>query len=573
MKSNPFVKLKTPFENDVESWEIYPRPQMARDSYLSLCGEWELFLNNRNGTTHLGKIRVPFPPESRLSGIEQTLKTSEGFIYEKSFSVSSDFLNEKTLLHFGAVDQVVWVHLNGELLGTHVGGYLPFSFDITAHIRVGENTLTVMVWDDLDTECPYGKQRKKRGGMWYTPISGIWQNVWLESVPKNAFSSLRLTPTLQDITIEVEGGEDEKTLVIETPSGSLEHRFEGNKTTVRIENPQHWSPESPYLYHFTLSDGKDTVRSYFALRTIGIDRVNGKSYITLNGKPYFFHGLLDQGYFSDGIYLPASPEGFRFDIKTMKSLGFNMLRKHIKIEPDIFYYECDKQGMIVFQDMVNSGKYSFLVDTALPTIGMKKGISHRATDSQKYWFETACEETLRLLYNHPCVCYYTIFNEGWGQYDADRLYEKYKTMYPNYIFDATSGWFEEKKSDVKSEHIYFRKLDMKESDRPLVLSEFGGYSYKIKEHAFNLNQTYGYRFFNDRESFTKAIETLYGEEVAAMIPRGLCASVLTQVSDVEDETNGLFTYDRQVLKMDPDRMRAVSEMLFRRFHEFLGDHN
>ena len=569
MKKAEFMQLKTPFETDTENWDIYPRPQMARDSYLSLCGEWDLFQQKykEKEESSLGKIMVPFPPESRLSGIEQTLKVGERFIYKKTFSVSADFLNEKTLLHFGAVDQVTAVHLNGELLGAHTGGYLPFSFDITEHIRVGDNTLTVRAWDNLDTEIPYGKQRKKRGGMWYTPVSGIWQNVWLESVPKNAFSALRLTPTLQDITIEVEGGEDEKTLVIETPNGSLEHRFEGNKTTVRIENPQLWSPESPYLYHFTLSDGKDTVRSYFALRTIGIDRANGKNYITLNGKPYFFHGLLDQGYFSDGIYLPASPEGFRFDIKTMKSLGFNMLRKHIKIEPDIFYYECDKQGMIVFQDMVNSGKYSFLIDTALPTIGMKKGISHRATDSRKYRFETACDETLRLLYNHPCVCYYTIFNEGWGQYDADRLYEKYKAMYPNYIFDATSGWFEEKKSDVKSEHIYFRKLNMKESERPLVLSEFGGYSCKIKEHSFNLDQTYGYRFFHDKEAFMQAIEKLYNEEVSAMIERGLCAAVLTQVSDVEDETNGLLTYDRQVLKVDAERMRAVSQALLHTFEE------
>ena len=569
MKKAEFMQLKTPFENDTEAWDIYPRPQMARDSYLSLCGEWDFFhkKHKEKEASPLGKIIVPFPPESRLSGIEQTLKFGEWFIYKKTFSVSSDFLNEKTLLHFGAVDQVAWVHLNGEFLGTHVGGYLPFSFDITEHIRVGENTLTVRAWDNLDTEIPYGKQRKKRGGMWYTPVSGIWQSVWLESVPKNAFSALRLTPTLQDITIEVEGGEDEKTLVIETPSGPIEHRFNGNKTTVCIEDPQLWSPESPYLYNFTLSDGKDTVRSYFALRTIGIDRANGKNYITLNGKPYFFHGLLDQGYFSDGIYLPASPEGFRYDIKTMKALGFNMLRKHIKIEPDIFYYECDKQGMIVFQDMVNSGKYSFLIDTALPTIGMKKGISHRATDSRKYLFETACDETLRLLYNHPCVCYYTIFNEGWGQYDADRLYEKYKAMYPNYIFDATSGWFEEKNSDVKSEHIYFRKLDMKESERPLVLSEFGGYSCKIKEHSFNLDQTYGYRFFHDKEAFMQAIEKLYNEEVSAMIERGLCAAVLTQVSDVEDETNGFLTYDRQVLKVDAERMRAVSQALLHTFEE------
>ena len=569
MKKNQFVSLKTPFENDVESWDIYPRPQMARDSYLSLCGEWALFSVWKEKEAFIGNIRVPFPPESRLSGIEKTLKKGEAYCYIKKFTVKEDFLREKTLLHFGAVDQVALVDLNGELLGTHIGGYLPFSFDVTEYIHVGENTLTVMVWDDLDTEIPYGKQRKKRGGMWYTPVSGIWQNVWLESVPKNAFSSLRLTPTLHDITIEVEGGENEKTLVIETPNGSLEHRFEGNKTTVRIENPKLWSPESPYLYHFTLSDGKDTVRSYFALRTIGIDNVNGKNYITLNGKPYFFHGLLDQGYFSDGIYLPASPEGFRFDIRTMKSLGFNMLRKHIKIEPDIFYYECDKQGMIVFQDMVNSGKYSFLIDTALPTIGMKKGISHRATAKRKELFEGASEETLRLLYNHPCVCYYTIFNEGWGQYDADRLYEKYKMMYPNYIFDATSGWFEEKNSDVKSEHIYFRKLDMKESERPLVLSEFGGYSYKIKEHSFNLGQTYGYRFFNDKEAFTQALENLYRNEVVSMIERGLCATVLTQVSDVEDETNGLLTYDRQLLKIDADRMCKISETVFSAFEKNL----
>ena len=573
MKKNQFVSLKTPFENDGESWDIYPRPQMARDSYLSLCGEWALFSVLKEKQAFIGNIRVPFPPESRLSDIERTLKKDENFIYKKTFSVPSDFLNEKTLLHFGAVDQIAAVELNGKPLGVHVGGYLPFSFDVTKHIHVGENTLTVMVRDDLDTEIPYGKQRKKRGGMWYTPVSGIWQNVWMESVPKNAFSAIRLTPTLQDITIEVEGGENEKTLLIETPSGSLEHHFEGNKTTVRIENPQLWSPESPYLYHFTLSDGKDTVRSYFALRTIGIDSINGKNYITLNGKPYFFHGLLDQGYFSDGIYMPASPEGFRFDIRTMKSLGFNMLRKHIKIEPDIFYYECDKQGMIVFQDMVNSGKYSFLIDTALPTIGMKKGISHRATNNRKDLFEKSCEETLRLLYNHPCVCYYTIFNEGWGQYNADRLYEKYKAMYPNYIFDATSGWFEEKNSDVKSEHIYFRKLDMEESERPLVLSEFGGYSYKIKERSFNLGQTYGYRFFNDQEAFTQALENLYQNEVVSMIERGLCATVLTQVSDVEDETNGLLTYDRQLLKIDAERMRKISETVFSAFEKKHSEKN
>jgi hypothetical protein len=225
--------------------------------------------------------------------------------------------------------------------------------------------------------------------------------------------------------------------------------------------------------------------------------------------------------------------------------------------------------MIVFQDMVNSGKYSFLLDTALPTIGMKKGITHRATHNRKYLFEKSCEETLRLLYNHPCVCYYTIFNEGWGQYDADRIFDMCKATDPSRVFDATSGWFEEKSSDVKSEHVYFKKLGLKESARPLVLSEFGGYSFKLPEHSFNLSKTYGYRFFNDKEAFAEALEALYLDEVASMIERGLCASVYTQVSDVEDETNGLLTYDRQILKIDAERMRRISEEIFRIFYERL----
>jgi len=573
MKKNHFVQLKTPFEGMEESWDIYPRPQMARDSYLSLCGEWELFRRKykEKEAAPLGRIKVPFPPESRLSGIEQTLDR-ETFIYKKTFSVSSEFLNEKTLLHFGAVDQIAKVTLNGVYLGAHVGGYLPFSFDVTEHIRAGENTLTVEVWDELNTDIPYGKQRKKRGGMWYTPISGIWQNVWMESIPQNAIRALRLTPSLTDITVETEGGEEEKRLVIETPHGTVEHVFVGDRATVRIKDPILWTPEHPYLYPFTLISGKDTVHSYFALRTVGVENVNGKNHLALNGKPYFFHGLLDQGYFSDGIYLPASPEGFRADIREMKALGFNTLRKHIKIEPDLFYYECDRQGMIVFQDMVNSGKYSFLIDTALPTVGMKKGISHRATRSRKEIFEKSCEETIRLLYNHPCVCYYTIFNEGWGQYEADRLYGLCKTMDPSRIFDTTSGWFAEKESDVRSEHVYFKRIDLKENERPLVLSEFGGYSLKIGDHSFNLAGNYGYRFFTDAEEFTRAMEQLYTDEIVPMIARGLDAVILTQLSDVEDETNGLLTYDRQVLKIAPERMRSISKMLYAEFDRNFPNH-
>ena len=567
MKKIRTVSLKTPFQNG--DWSIYPRPQMRRDSFISLCGEWELSAVKEEKPTSLGAIIVPFPPESSLSGIERTLEKDEHYVYEKTFSISNDFFNEKTLLHFGAVDQIAKVFLNGVHLGDHIGGYLPFSFDVTAHIRTGENTLTVDVIDELDTDIPYGKQRKKRGGMWYTPISGIWQQVWLESVAHNAIESIRLTPTLSDITIEITGGAPEKNIRIKTEHGILTHTFTGNRTTITIPSPHLWTPEDPYLYDFTLTSEKDTVRSYFALRTITAENKNGKAYLALNGKPYFFHGLLDQGYFSDGIYMPATPEGFRFDIETMKKLGFNMLRKHIKIEPEAFYYDCDRLGMIVFQDMVNSGNYQFLIDTALPTIGLKKGISHRAATRRKEIFEHSVKETLAHLYNHPCVCYYTVFNEGWGQYDADRLYDLCQSIDPTRIYDSTSGWFTETKSDVQSEHIYFKPIKLKKSEKPLVLSEFGGYSCKIDGHSFNLDKTYGYRFFKNKDDFMNALEALYLDEVIPAAKNGLCAAVLTQVSDVEDETNGLLTYDRQVLKVDEKRMQEITNKLKEAFTEYL----
>ncbi len=401
----------------------------------------------------------------------------------------------------------------------------------------------------------------------YTPISGIWQTVWLESVPKAYIEALKISPTLDSVNIKVNGGAESKTLVIHFEDGDKAYDFSGDELTVKIENPRLWTPETPYLYSFTLTSGEDCVDSYFALRTVSIETINGKPYICLNGKPYFFNGLLDQGYYSDGIYTPFSPRGFVFDITEMKSLGFNMLRKHIKIEPDLFYYYCDKIGMIVFQDMVNSGKYSFFVDTALPTIGLKKCVSHKATAYRKEQFEKTAFSMMDMLYNHPSICYYTIFNEGWGQYDADGVYEKCKQHDPTRIYDATSGWFWEKKTDVKSEHVYFKPLKLKPTDKPLVLSEFGGYSCKIKDHSFNLDKTYGYRFFDETQKFQAALFALYRDEVIPQIKNGLNACVLTQVSDVEDETNGLLTYDRQVLKVDREKCAAVMQEVSTAFYE------
>ncbi len=567
-KQENFATLYTPFESaDCETWSTYPRPQMKRESYISLCGKWELLSKADNKETPLGEITVPFVPESRISGIFRKKKKGERYIYKKEITVPEGFDRGRVLIHFGAVDQICKVLVNGKCAGEHTGGYLPFSFEIGQLLAFGENTITVEVTDELDLELAYGKQREKRGGMWYTPISGIWQTPWLESVPKEYISSLKIDPTLNSVTIHTEGGEAEKILEIKTADGIVSRSYSGNTVTVEIDFPKLWSPEEPYLYEFSLTAGEDRIESYFALRTVTVEKRNGKPLICLNGKPFFFHGVLDQGYFADGIYLPASPEGYKWDILTMKRLGFNMLRKHIKIEPELFYYYCDKYGMIVFQDMVNSGKYSYIRDTVMPTIGFRKKPLVRALERCRSAFLEDCKKSAELLYNHPCVCYYTIFNEGWGQHDADRIYREMKALDPTRIWDSTSGWFFEKESDVQSEHVYFKKIRLKKnSEKPLVLSEFGGYSYREEGHCFNLQKNYGYKLFKSAEALTKGISELYLDEIVPEIERsGLCAAVLTQLSDVEDETNGLCTYDRQVVKVDEKVMQNVSKKLSEAF--------
>lgn len=310
------------------------------------------------------------------------------------------------------------------------------------------------------------------------------------------------------------------------------------------------------MYHFTVQTGEDRVQSYFALRTLEIKDVDGYPRICLNGKPYFFHGLLDQGYWQDGIFTPNSPAAYEQDILFAKKLGFNMLRKHIKIEPQLFYYACDRLGMVVFQDMVNNGAYSFLRDTALPTVGLKwlpDRWLHRNKRSRAA-FEQAMVETVEILYNHPCICYWTIFNEGWGQFCAATMYKRLKTLDDSRVIDTASGWFSGVDSDVDSRHVYFRKVRLKAGKKPLVLSEFGGYSYQVEGHVFNPKKEYGYGKCTSREEFVQALRKVYLEEVAPLIEKGLCAAVYTQISDVEDEVNGLVTYDRQVEKVKPEEL-------------------
>ncbi|MBQ9693033.1 MAG: glycoside hydrolase family 2 [Clostridia bacterium] len=572
-KKIEFASLITPFEADMGEipFSEYPRHALKRDSYICLNGKWSFKVLGKKGKIKKEtEILVPFPPQSRISGADYVTDISDVLVYERDFTVPQDFKKDRVLLHFGAVDQIAQVFVNGEKVGEHAGGYLPFNFDITDVLSVaGEiNRLKVTVCDRMDRSYPYGKQRMKRGGMWYTPVSGIWQTVWLESVPSNYVSALKIDTDTEKCTVTVRGGENKKRLRLRTEQGEKIYEFEGESLTFSPDEIHLWTPETPYLYRFTLESGADKVESYFALREISADRGEMFPRLLLNGKPYFFHGLLDQGYFSDGIYLPATPEGFKNDILQMKNLGFNMLRKHIKIEPQLFYYYCDLYGMAVFQDLVNSGGYSFLVDTALPTVFLRRGVTHRASKKRKAIFESSAKETVELLYNHPSVVYYTIFNEGWGQYEADRIYGDMKALDGSRVWDTTSGWFKTKKSDVQSEHIYFKPINLTAREgRPLVLSEFGGFSYKVKDHSFNPVETYGYRYYETEEEYTAALEKLYLCEIVPNVKNGLCATVFTQVSDVEDETNGLLTYDRQILKVKEEPMQNIAKEIFKAFEE------
>ena len=551
--------LDTPWSDQPDiPWNEYPRPQLRRDSFFCLNGRWRFAVNGEDK----GDILVPYPPESKLSGAAAP-EIGDQLTYEREFTLPEGFRKDRVILHFGAVDQECTVYLNDIELGSHVGGYLPFSFDVTEQLRE-RNPLRVIVFDPLDTDLPYGKQRKDRGGMWYTPVSGIWQTVWMESVPENYIRGVKLEPALDSVVITVDGSGP---FTVEC-DGKI-YRPKTNRFRIRPENPRLWTPEEPNLYTVVVRNCDDAVETYFALRTIEPKKVGKHHRLCLNGKPYFFHGMLDQGYWPDGLFLPGSPEGYTWDIRTMKELGFNTIRKHIKIEPERFYYDCDRLGMIVVQDLINSGPYHYLRDTAIPTIGGKLTTYHETpSERRRTFFLTHGEQTLAHLHNHPCILLYTLFNEGWGQHDTQNLYRHFKALEPNRIWNAASGWFKNSDSDVQSEHIYFGSLRMKaQGRRPLLLTEFGGYSCALEGHRFNLDEEYGYQKYRSREEFQGALSKLYRNDILPQIATGLCGAILTQLSDVEDETNGLVTYDRRIVKADPAEMTAIAGELRAKINE------
>ena len=438
--------------------------------------------------------------------------------------------------------------------------------------------------------------------MWYTQVSGIWQSVWLERVPSYYIKKVKVTQDLQGVDIELttvdenglenndtkgvaSNGEREVAINIEeTEFVTIYITLHNGQIIKKVMNsfcdritlsdivledgstyvPKYWSLDEPYLYRMVIQIGEDRVETYFALRTINIEETHAGKRVCLNGKPVFLHGVLDQGYFPDGIYLPATEKEYEDDIMRMKELGINMLRKHIKVEPEVFYYACDRLGMFVMQDMVNSGPYSFVFDTALPTIGLKKRPDsfRKITGKRKEFFIKHTKDTIEHLYNHPCLIAYTIFNEGWGQFHSDAMYDKVKDWDVTRLVDSTSGWFSQKKNDFDSEHIYFKVISLTVKDRPLFVSECGGYSMVVDGHHYSKDKEYGYGACKNTEELTDKIIYMYENMIVPSVSDGLCGCVYTQLSDVEDEVNGLYTYDRKVCKVDKIKMKELAEQIF-----------
>ncbi|MCD8075369.1 MAG: glycoside hydrolase family 2 [Lachnospiraceae bacterium] len=564
----------------------YPRPQLRRSDWICLNGTWQYAISKtgkRPGHTE-GEIVVPFSPESRLSGVNRKLKPGEYFWYQRSVELPELPEGKRLILHFGAVDQSCSVWWNGHLAGRNENGYLPFSIEVTGFLKQGKNVLRVRVRDDTDeNRRSRGKQSLHPGGMFYTAQSGIWQTVWMEWVPDNYLKNLKITPLFDDRKVRLE-------LTLTRPADlqiSLSWEKDvythcvrardfiqgSNQLEAELPLPgfRPWTPEQPFLYPMRIQAGDDFVESYFAMRkfSVGMDE-NRHPRLFLNNEPYFFHGVLDQGYWPESLYTPPSDDAMRADIQNMKALGFNTIRKHLKIEPLRWYYHCDRYGMLVWQDMVNGGgKYHPLLTTYLPTafpavaehIRDDRAWTHslhgRANADDRMRWEKECKRTIEVLYNCPCIALWTLFNEGWGQFDALRLEERVREQDPTRLIDHASGWFDQGGGDIKSVHNYFRPLKVKNDRRPFVISEYGGYTYSVPGHVYS-DVPYGYRSYSTKEEFTEALKKLQ-KNIRELSSRGLSGAVYTQLSDIEEETNGLYTWDRKVCKVTEAEVGIVNE--------------
>ncbi len=528
----------------------YPRPQLRRDSFLNLNGAWSYTVQDGEEYTrqNTGVIRVPYAPEAPLSGCDFRLQTGETLWYERTVVLPSDFRKDRVLLHFGAVDQSCQVRVNDRVAGRHEGGYLPFTLDITDFLTDGENQLTVGVNDLTDGSChAFGRQKEVPGGMWHTAQSGIWQTVWMESVPENYVQRLELTPDFDKHTLvwKIHASNPAAHVAVWKDGECIaEGQSDADgcgSSLIRNEDFHPWTPEDPYLYTVTVDlEGGDRVESYFGMRKFSTMEWKGRRVLALNNQPYFHHGVLDEGYWPDGLYTAPSDEAMVQEIRQMKALGFNTVRKHVKIEPLRWYYHCDRLGMIVWQDLP-SGFDAFRPRTmTLPWAKLPRKDSDykafgRSDSAGRRQFESDLAETVCHLYNSVSLGLWTLFHEGWGQFDALRLTEKLRTLDTTRLIDHASGWHDQGGGDLQSVHAVGRSVKLRhDGKRVLALTEMRG----------------------------SGVENLYETQVLPYLrTQGLSAVIYAPWCDVEDEENGLVTDDRKTVKVDAATMQTMAAKL------------
>ena len=573
----------------------YPRPALRRDSFESLNGLWQFAITKSAQLPRQweGDILVPYSPETRASGVGRTLQPGEWLHYHRSFAPPAGS-GGRVLLHFGAVDYVCAVQVNGHLVGGHRGGYWPFTFDITEALNADYNRLWVAVQDPTGAGVQArGKQTLRPGGMFYPAQSGIWQTVWLERVPDNYIETLTVTPDYDARTVTVRartakpGGAVNLWAVVRAGGVTIAEDWGSDEAdrdgAVTLNIPEEhffpWSPDSPFLYDLTVGttqgeeESFDTVHSYFALRKWSCaPDARGVLRFCLNDRPLLLNGLLDQGYWPEGLYTPPSDAAVVHELQTIKELGFNLLRKHAKIEPQRWYYHCDKLGLIVWQDMVNGGEpyrlwfVTYLTNVLqpllrkLPDTAALRGLLSRRSEASREEYGRELEATVEALRGHPCIGCWVPFNEGWGQFDAAQAVETLRTLDPDRLVDEASGWYDQGGGDVDSRHNYFYPLHLRPGRRTVALSEYGGIAWPMPGHE-PPRRTYGYGTAKSRAELTGRYRKLQLETVLPQLRNGLSALVYTQVSDVEDEINGLVTYDRKVEKLTPEDMVPLARAL------------